>query len=45
MTTTGDRAFGAITGEQAGAGRSINVLVIENAGESQVTVNYNQQTQ
>ena len=45
VTTTGDRAFGAITGEQAGAGRSINVLVIENAGESQVTVNYNQQTQ
>ena len=42
VTTTGDRSFGAITGELAGEGRSINVVIVEDAGESQVTINYNQ---
>ena len=44
VTTTGDRALGAITGERADEGQSINVVIVENAGESQVTVNYNQRT-
>ena len=45
ITRTGDGAFGAVTGELAGEGRSINVVIIENAGESQVTINYNQKKQ
>ena len=45
VTKTGDQAFGAITGELAGEGRSINVVIVENAGESHVTVNYNQAVQ
>lgn len=44
MTKTGDGAFGAINGE-AGDGRSVNVVIIESAGESQVTINYNQKKQ
>jgi len=44
MTKTSDGAFGAITGELAD-GRSINVVVIESAGESTVTINYNQKQQ
>ena len=42
VTKTGDRALGAITGELAGEGRSINIVIVENAGESQVTINYNE---
>ena len=41
MTKTGDGAFGAVNGD-LGDGRSINVVVIENAGGTSVTVNYNQ---
>ena len=42
VTKTGDRAFGAITGELVGQGRSINVVIVESSGESQVTINYNE---
>ena len=45
VTSAGDGAFGAITGERPDDGRSINVVIIENAGESQVTINYNQKAQ
>lgn len=41
MTTTGDGAFGAITGEKTDEGRSINIAVIEQKGETAVTINYN----
>ncbi len=41
MTRTGDSAFGGINAD-LGDGRSVNVGVVENAGESQVTINYNQ---
>ncbi len=44
MTRTGDGAFGGINGD-LGDGRSVNVMVIESAGESQVTINYNQKKQ
>lgn len=44
MTRTGDGAFGVITGT-LDDGRSINVMVIENADGSQVTINYNQKKQ
>ena len=39
MTTTGQGAFGAITGEMSD-GRSLNVGIIRQAGETQVTTNY-----
>ncbi len=42
MTRTGDGAFGAVTGELADEGRSVNVVIIESGGESQVTINYNE---
>lgn len=45
MTRTGDGAFGVVVGELAAEGRSINVVVIESAGETQVTINYNQKRQ
>ena len=45
MTRTGDGVFGTITGELASEGRSINVVIIEDAGESQVTINYTQKNQ
>lgn len=45
MTKTGDGAFGAITGELSGQGRSINVVIIESSGKSQVTINYNEKKQ
>lgn len=44
MTRTGDGAFGVITGT-LDDGRSINVMVIENADGSQVTINYNHKKQ
>lgn len=44
MTRTGDGAFGTITGE-LGDGRSVNVVIIEGDGESQVTITYNQKRQ
>ena len=45
MTKTGGGAFGAITGELSEQGRSINVIIIESSGESQVTINYNEKKQ
>ncbi len=44
MTRTGDGAFGAINGE-LGDGRSVNVVIIESEGNSQVSINYNQKKQ
>ncbi len=41
MTRTGDGAFGAINGD-LGDGRSVNVVIIESADATQVTINYNQ---
>lgn len=40
MTTAGGGAFGVITGELAAEGRKINIGVVEQGGESQVTINY-----
>ena len=45
MTKTGDASFGAITGEQAGQGRSINVVIMESQGATSVTINYNEKKQ
>ncbi len=44
MTRTGDGAFGAVNGD-LGDGRSVNVVIIESAGATQVTINYNQKKQ
>ncbi|MCP3962032.1 MAG: hypothetical protein GY719_29675 [bacterium] len=44
MTKTGDGSFGNINGD-LGDGRTVNVVIIENSGESQVTINYNQKKQ
>ena len=43
MTRTGETAFGGVSGERDG--RTVNVVIMENAGESQVTINYNQKKQ
>ena len=40
MTRSGDDVFAGITGELPD-GRSVNVGIIEQAGESQVNLNYN----
>ena len=44
MTRTGEDTIGGITGED-GDGRSVNVMIIESKGESQVAINYNQKKQ
>ncbi len=44
MTKTGDGAFGAVNGE-LDDGRSVNVVIIEGGGETNVTINYNQKKQ
>ncbi len=44
MTRTGDSAFGGINGD-LGDGRSVNVVVMESGGSTQVTINYNQTKQ
>ncbi len=41
MTTTGQGAFGAISGEIVGEGKTINVVVMGEGAETTVTVNYN----
>ena len=40
MTKTGDGAFGAITGERREEEQSINVTVVQDAGGTQIMVNY-----
>ena len=45
LVLPGDETFGGINGELADEGRSINVMIIERGGESQVTINYNQKKQ
>lgn len=40
MTSAGDGAFGMVTGELAAEGWGINIGVIEQGGESRVTINY-----
>jgi len=42
MTSAGDGAFGAINGELATEGRTLNVGIVEQGGASQVTINYNE---
>ncbi len=44
MTRTGETAFGGINGD-LGDGRSVNVVIMESAGNTQVTINYNQAKQ
>ncbi len=44
MTRTGDAAFGGINGD-LGDGRSINVMIVQAEGNTQVTINYNQKQQ
>ncbi len=44
MTRTGDTAFGGVNAD-LGDGRSINVMIVQGEGNTQVTINYNQQKQ
>ena len=41
-TTTPDGSFGGVNGSLASQGRTINVAVVERAGETQITLNYNE---
>ena len=43
MTKTGDGVYGVVAGERKAEGRAINVVILESQGQSQVTINYNQQ--
>jgi hypothetical protein len=45
MTRIGEESLGAITGELAEQGRSINVMVLESDEGSVVTINYHQKKQ
>ncbi len=41
MTTTGNGAFGAISGERKGEGKTLNVVVMGEGEQTTVTINYN----
>ena len=41
MTTTGNGSFGSISGEMADQGRTVNIVILESEGETNVTTNYN----
>lgn len=45
MTTTGDGAFGGISGERKDEGRTVNVVVMSQGSETTVTINYNLKNQ
>ena len=45
MTSADGGSFGAINGELADEGKTLNVVIIEQRDESQVTITYNEKKQ